>query len=36
MLNQLYGLLGRLQKENKNKRRAIDGIINICDSDIEE
>ena len=28
--------IGKIAKENKDKRRAIDGIINICDSDIEE
>ena len=28
--------IGKIAKENKNKSSAIDGIVNICDSAIEE
>ena len=28
--------IGKIAKENKNKNSAIDGIINICDSAIED
>ena len=28
--------IGKIAKENKNKSSAIDGIINICDSAIED
>ena len=28
--------IGRIAKENKNKSSAIDGIVNICDSAIED
>ena len=28
--------IGKIEKENKNKSSAIDGIINICDSAIED
>ena len=28
--------IGKIAKENKNKRSAIEGIVNICDSAIED